>query len=292
MNHTKRFFVIDQSGTIHQHSGDGRWGLPEVDEELMPISNEMLVEKHGFTCITVGAGALVHVNVASISPLATAALLFLIADLGIDRMAVAYFRDVWSYRVFSQAAHGINHIAKELDNAKFSPGKHLRKRRLPLSEARRWTRLNQLLHSVANSTPIFNPRLQATVKDLTSGHYLFATSHPDRNRLLVHDLGKGYSVFPPDWSDFAKGRPIHEQPDYDYGIWLRAGYFDVLAESIPVLDEVDAVVYRPDQGRRRYTYARVTIPLHDDVGNSVVLSASVLDVGIDLSGLTECGEVR
>jgi len=76
--------------------------------------------------------------------------------------------------------------------------------------------------------------------------------------------------------------PLDEQPDVDYGTWLSRAYLGVLARKKARTEEVDAIVYRPRYGRRRFTYRRLMLPFATSDGRQLVLSTSIADPSIDL----------
>jgi hypothetical protein len=100
--------------------------------------------------------------------------------------------------------------------------------------------------------------------------------------LLIRAIGSGYRAFDISWSAKSVGMPVDEQPDVDYGTWLSRGYLGVLARKQAQADEVDAIIYRPRYGRRRFTYRRLMLPFAIANGRQLVLSTSVADPSIDL----------
>ena len=146
----RRRFLIDPAGAVQELSPAGLRASPALRRQLGEtgaatgageVDLARLVERQGFACLSLGARALVHVNVRRSTPHTTAALLIMLAEQTAQRFAVSYYDAAWSHHLFHGKAHAINHIAMTLDEAQFAPGGQLRKRALPLSAIHRWPAL-------------------------------------------------------------------------------------------------------------------------------------------------------
>ena len=113
-----------------------------------------------------------------------------------------------------------------------------------------------------------------------------------RGGLALRSVGGGFLTF--DHALHARGPAtvVEHHPDYYYGKWVTQLYRQVLDERQPVLDDVDAFIARPRQGRERVRYRRLVVPIRGRDGSLRLLGASVLDPRIDLRWeLQEPGEI-
>ena len=89
--------------------------------------------------------------------------------------------------------------------------------------------------------------------NVLQGRFLIVERFGREDTLLIRAIGSGYRAFDTNWSTKSAGMPLDEQPDVDYGTWLAKGYLGVLAGMQARAEEVDAIIYRPRYGRRRFT---------------------------------------
>lgn len=113
-------------------------------------------------------------------------------------------------------------------------------------------------------------------------HIQVESRRPD-GAMVIRSVGGGFVSYSPSWSAGASGLTIDHQPDYYYGKWVGELYKEAFAHREPVLHDMDVIVVHPGQGRRsRVCYRRLMVPIHRKDGVLRMLSASVLDDGIDL----------
>jgi hypothetical protein len=139
---------------------------------------------------------------------------------------------------------------------------------------------------LTNFASIVEARGMDGVRDLLSralhDRYLIVEHRARSDSFVLREVGSGYSGFDPDWSKRAAGRSLEEQADVHYARWLAQTYRQVLALARPVAQEVDAAIFRPDHGRRRFAYRRLLLPFVGDGEQQCLLSASVADPSVDL----------
>ena len=135
------------------------------------------------------------------------------------------------------------------------------------------------------------PQLSAThsetelrrVLETIIGHrYVVVKGHPNAENLGFSEFGGGifdnYDV----WRSCAVGAPIQEQPDRLYGRWVADAYKEALRTNAPRLDQVDAIVCWPREGRLRMRYQRLIVPIKVSDHEVHLLGGSVVDDRIDL----------
>jgi hypothetical protein len=112
----------------------------------------------------------------------------------------------------------------------------------------------------------------------------FMVVEPVDGRLTIVDIGSGYEAYGKIWQEHARGLPVEEQPDYDYGRWVKGMFRSVQETQLPRLDEVDATIRRPHRNDRlRVRYRRLILPFTwGGRKETCLLGASVIDETIDL----------
>ena len=79
------------------------------------------------------------------------------------------------------------------------------------------------------------------------------------------------------------GYPIDCQPDAKYGQWIAGCLRSAFGQSEPTLNDVDAIVANPvAQTARRIRYTRLTLPLRRRDSAMQMLSASLVDTGMNV----------
>lgn len=89
-------------------------------------------------------------------------------------------------------------------------------------------------------------------------------------------VGSGVTIYEganPEWTYTVAGRPMTEQPDPEFGRWSANIYSNVMNESQPTFDHVDAVV-RHGKGTGRFRYDRLLLPWVSNGGTRVVTGLS------------------
>ena len=113
----------------------------------------------------------------------------------------------------------------------------------------------------------------------------FVVVEPMDGRLTIMDIGSGFEALGKTWQEHARGLPVEQQPDYDYGCWVQGMFRSVQETRRPRLDEVDATVRRPHRNDHiRVRYRRLILPFTcKRRAGACLLSASVVDRTIDLN---------
>lgn len=106
----------------------------------------------------------------------------------------------------------------------------------------------------------------------------------DRGGLTLRSLGAGFLTV--DNALYAHGPAtnVEHHPDYYYGQWVSELYRAAFERCEPMLDDVDAFIARPREGRQRVRYRRLVVPIRGRDDSMRLLGASVLDSSIDLRG--------
>jgi hypothetical protein len=121
----------------------------------------------------------------------------------------------------------------------------------------------------------------------------FMLVEPVDGRLTITDVGSGFEIYGETWRKNARGLPMEEQPDYDYGHWVQGIYRRVQETRLPRLDEVNATIRRPDRNDSIHChYQRLILPFTSN-GGPCLLGASVVDFweqqsALDRGAVEEC----
>jgi hypothetical protein len=103
-------------------------------------------------------------------------------------------------------------------------------------------------------------------------------------QLCWEHIGHGLNMYGDqnsDWNFELIGRPISEQPDPNYAVYVERTFRDVLEKASPSYDHVDAVI-RNNQGSHRTRYNRLILPWQTSGGKGVLTTLSY-KVAPDLS---------
>ena len=156
-------------------------------------------------------------------------------------------------------------------------------RPLDLATLRAFPSLQQLLDAYCASEASTDLlQRQELLANVLQRRFLIVERVDRNDTLLIRAIGAGYRAFDRRWSKKSAGTRLDEQPDVEYGTWLSSGYLGVLAGKQAQAEEVDAIIYGPRYGRRRYTYRRLMLPFATADGRELVLSASIPDTSIDI----------
>ncbi|MCZ4282593.1 hypothetical protein O4H49_17525 [Kiloniella laminariae] len=98
-------------------------------------------------------------------------------------------------------------------------------------------------------------------------------------------IGSDIGVYGPDWPHVAVGSRIHQQPDPDYGEWIRKAYEVILHSGLPQYEHVDACMTLDSGSRCRNRYRCLRLPWRTPDGQKLLTGMSIMtpDVEIALS---------
>lgn len=151
------------------------------------------------------------------------------------------------------------------------------RRRVPLAKLPKRSKLGSLLDAWQHGARPAD--LKPTLCDVVGNKFaIVEASGSDRSQLILREIGEGLVLYDASWRSLARGRRFEDQPDLAYARWVAETYREVAKAAHPILEEVDAIVERPQHGRRRHRYRRVVLPF----GGSLLLGATDLDASVDL----------
>ena len=124
--------------------------------------------------------------------------------------------------------------------------------------------------------------LRRLLKPLLGHRYVVIKGRRDVKSLIFTEFGGGIFANYGVWRSCAVGAPMEEQPDRAYGRWVVDAYYDAMQRAAPRLDQVDAIVSWPKEGRLRMRYKRLIVPIRVSDQEVHLLGGSVVDDRIDL----------
>ncbi len=273
--------LIDPEGTIVDADRLTRRleGLPNSVAVL-----NYVVETIGLVWLeTIEKGCRIYLHPQKIQSAMEAALYRTLLEQQPQRVLVSYAIGAGQHKIYASAAEAIAGIASVLWEQRPQRSSRFASRPVDLATLKGFPSLQHLLDAYrASEGSIDLLQRQDLLANVLQSRFLIVERVGREDTLLIRAIGSGYRAFDTNWSAKSVGMPLDEQPDVDYGTWLSRGYLGVLARKKAQAEEVDAIIYRPRYGRRRFTYRRLMLPFATADGRQLVLSTSVSDPSIDL----------
>ena len=247
-----------------------------------------LVENLGFVAVTKIApnAARIRFRPETASQTSIAAALYCLADMGIERTVISH-PDQFAEQLIPSLAQTIAYIAEQVAADHQQPSSAFTSTELPLEIlANTDEALSSLFAQWIDSQQVYDSATLANVLP-ESLRARFMLVEPLDGRLTITDVGSGFEIYGETWRRNARGLPMEEQPDYNYGRWVQGIYRRVLETRLPRLDEVSATIRRPDANDSiRCHYRRLILPFTcKGSGGTCLLGASVFDVREQQSAL-------
>jgi hypothetical protein len=276
--------VFDDSGEIW----DGKsYRLAEMlqasvyGEDLLNYA----VKNLGFVVVNDGKGSLrIRVRPKVVSPMAFSGLLYWLLERPAERVLVSIMdQGGWSHEMFGQKQDAVNRLLQCCGPTyEDRAGEFLRERRDP-AQLPSSSPLRGLLNIWSETFHLDQrEQLWSITREALKGRYALLESTERSPNLVFQEIGPGFLSFNDTWLSQAPGLRLEDQIDFAYGKWLASTYKDAMSAGGPCLEDVDAIINRPDGGRRRVRYRRLILTGQKKKGPLSVLSASVIDDSIDL----------
>jgi hypothetical protein len=229
-------------------------------------------------------GCRIYLHPKKIQSAMEASLYRILLEQRPQRVLVSFAVGTGLHRIYASAAEAIAGIASVLWEQRPQRSRRFASRSVNIATLQGFPSLQYLLDAyLAGQGSVDLLQWQELLVKVVQNRFLIVERVGREDTLLVRAVGAGYSAFDTNWATKSAGTPLDEQPDVDYGTWLAKGYLGVLARKQAQVEEVDAVIYRPRYGRRRFTYRRLMLPFAIADGRQLVLSTSVADPSVDLS---------
>jgi hypothetical protein len=237
-----------------------------------------LIENLGFVAVTKIApnAARIRFRRETVSQTSIAAALYWLADMGIERTIISH-PDQFVEKLVPGLAQTIAYIAEQIAASHQQPSCAFTSREQPLEIlASTDEALSSLFAQWIDSNQDYDSATLADVlPESLRGRFMLV--EPVDGRLTITDVGSGFEIYGETWRRNARGLPMEEQPDYDYGQWVQGIYRHVLEARLPRLDEVDATIRRPHRNDSIHrSYRRLILPFTcKGHGGTCLLGASI-----------------
>ena len=250
-------------------------------EELLNYA----VKNLGFVVVNDSKGSLrIRVRPSVVSPMAFSGFLYWLLDRSVERVLLSILdKTGWTHELFGDKQDALNRLLQCCGPTyEDRAGEFLRKQRkldhLPSSSPLRG------LLNIWSETFHLDKREQlwSITREALKGRYALLELTERSPNLVFQEIGPGFLSFNDTWLSQARGLRLEDQIDFAYGKWLASTYKDAMNAGGPCLEDVDAIINRPDGGRRRVRYRRLILTGQKKKGPLSVLSASVIDDSIDL----------
>ncbi|MCA6116489.1 hypothetical protein J6524_16510 [Bradyrhizobium sp. WSM 1738] len=255
-----------------------------------------LVENLGFVAVTKIApnAARIRFRPETVSQTSIAAALYHLADMGIERTIISH-PDQFVEKLVPGFAQTIAYITEQIAASHQQSSSVFTSREQPLETlANTDEALSSLFAQWIDSKRVYDSATLADVlPESLRGRFMLV--EPVDGRLTITDVGSGFEIFGETWRKNARGLPMEEQPDYNYGQWVQGIYRRVQETLVPRLDEVNATIRRPDRNDSIHChYQRLILPFTcKGSGRICLLGASVVDFweqqsALDRRAVEEC----
>jgi hypothetical protein len=199
-----------------------------------------------------------------------------------ERIAIDYYDGVWKLAVARSSEAAIDMLKDLVSQSPRSPSPPLMLRRLPLSG----------LASVPAFAKLYSEwqagiggQIPFTASNLARRHLgdrYVVYDCGDDGQIYFNEVGLGFNHFGTAWAKSRARRPITDQPDAAYAVWLAAHYQDVLATNTPRCDDIDVFATNESGRRVRFRLKRIILPVLVDGHPPQLIGGSVVDERIDL----------
>jgi hypothetical protein len=247
-----------------------------------------LIDNLGFVAVTKTSPHAVHIKMRpeTASPKSLAAALYCIADMELNCIVISHSGEARVHRLFHNVAQAVAYIAEQIAGAHQHAPLTLVSRERPIDLlVNAEGPLSSLLAHWIDCGHVYDPAaLASTLAGALRQRFMIV--EPTDDRLTIVEVGAGLETFGPVWREKARGLPIEELPDYDYGRWVQSMYRHVSETDTPRLDDVDVTIRRPHQNDRiRVRYRRLIVPFKCGWrGTMRLIGSSVVDERLVLGG--------
>ena len=216
--------------------------------------------------------------------MAFSGLLYWLLERPVERVLVSIMdKGGWSHELFGEKQDAVNGLLRSCGPTyEDRAGEFLRKRR-DLAQLPSSSPLRGLLNIWSETFHLDQrEQLWSITREALKGRYALLKLTERSPNLVFQEIGPGFLSFNDTWLSQAPGLRLEDQIDFAYGKWLASTYKDAMNAGGPCLEDVDAIINRPDGGRRRVRYRRLILTGQKKKGPLSVLSASIIDDSIDL----------
>ena len=278
--------LIDRDGKVYEA------GSAELRHHFCaPVSSaslpDFLVKSDGWIEIRIDRDTLLLRAVPARVEFATyASALLIVQQHTFRRAALSWFDGCWNSEVFRAGGDAIRRLMDLMLDGDLVERKHFHSLGRNLESLER----NDPLAAVAamwcdHGGQLALEAARSVLNDKLDAKYSIVARDRSNGTLRFQEFGPGLLIYSGRGNmSVCLGKPVQDQPDYQYGRWIAEGYREAMFAKEPRVMDMDVVVGDPLNGqRRRLQYRRLTLPVKMDDGNAALLSAVCVDPRINLS---------
>jgi hypothetical protein len=238
-----------------------------------------LIDNLGFVVVTKvdPRSARIRIRPETASQTSIAAALYLLADMGSERVVIAHSDDKFVERLCPNFSHAVDYIDELVAASRRPSSSVFKAQELSIDTLADGPELlSALLEQWVDSAQSYDATKLKNI--FASALERFVVIEPVKGRLAFVDIGSGFAAYGKTWQANAAGMALEEQPDYDYGRWVHGMYHSVMKTRKPRLDDIDATIRRPHMNDSVHVrYRRLILPFTCGSNESVrLVGASVL----------------
>jgi hypothetical protein len=200
-----------------------------------------------------------------------------------ERIVLTWLDNGWQNEMLRSNQAALIRLDDLIEEAKRQRPDEFLSRKLEGPSVRDPQAMQQLFRDWPNLAANLNEvEIRRILEPLLGHRYVVVRGQRDADKMLFSEFGGGIFANYDVWRSCAIGAPIEEQPDRLYGRWVANAYKEALQTNSPRLDQVDAIVCWPREGRLRMRYQRLIVPIKVSNQEVHLLGGSVVDDRIDL----------
>jgi hypothetical protein len=135
--------------------------------------------------------------------------------------------------------------------------------------------LSSILHFSLSRQLRFDDRMLKTLASTLAGdRYTLIEPTHGSSELIVHEWS-GFPVYGHFWNGHSRGLRFEDQPDVLYGKSSALAFREALISQVPVLESVEATIWRPAVGDVRRSFTRLVLPIRVSNRRTMLWSTSV-----------------
>jgi hypothetical protein len=225
----------------------------------------------------------VRIRPQTASPVAFAALMYWLGDSCATRILVSSYQDHWTHALYGDLIEAkARLIAFMRPSLADRAGDFLSRHTDPDRVDNRDPLIKLVRLAAEYDAPLSLPRIQPILDHGLQGRYTYVSAASDLKHLIIKTVGSGFAKEATYWLQRSIGTRLEDQPDQAFGAWVADAYRETMRSGRPAIDDVDVIVAWPTDGRRRYTYRRLLVPIKAPGDAFGVLCATLQDRSIDL----------
>lgn len=246
--------------------------------------SDYAVANLGFIALNVyGGSCQLRLRPELVSERTYRALLEWLAHSNNERIVLTWLGDSWANELLRTGPNCLRRLDELVSNAQRAKPNDFLSRRLTPAELPEGSPFREILENwAALGGPRGQPALMHLIQMSLGQRHLMVKPEAGAGKLVFHSFGTDLFADYDTWRTCAVGAPMEEMPDRSYGRLVAPSYYETLAENAPRVEEVDAIIRWPRNGRSRLRYKRLIVPLKHQDGSPLLVGGSVLDHRVDL----------